>query len=167
MNICSKVALVGYSRTGKDTAAEPLIELGYKRHNFADIIKRQVHPLVLTYLGFSAFTEVDEEKTRIRHLLEHWGDLNYGPIFAEYFDTLPELAVNTKLVRVAEAEEWVKRGGTIVMVVRPGVGPATDWEQDNMSKLIDSGLVKKAIINDSDKPRLHSRLMDAIRAPNG
>jgi hypothetical protein len=130
------VAFAGYAGSGKDTAALRLIERGFKRVCFGDIIKRQIDPLIQQHLGFSAFTEDREQKTLIRGVLEQWGDANYEKIGEEFFRDLPPLAVNTRLVRVREAEKWVAVGGVILLVQRPGLEPASTWEKDRLDELI-------------------------------
>lgn len=139
------IALAGYARVGKDTAAEALRDIGYHHVSFGSIIKRQLDRLIVENLGFSAFTEKDDEKSRIRNTLQAWGDDNYEAILQEFFRSLPNRAVNSRLVRTREAMEWVKRGGVIVEIRRPGKGPATDWERDRLEELRGSGLIDFSI----------------------
>jgi len=87
------------------------------------------------------YTEVDTEKAILRPLLERWGECFYLDIFNEYFDALPQNAVNTRLVRIREAQEWVSRGGVLWMVLRPGKGPETPWIQARMHELIRAGVI--------------------------
>ena len=101
------IAFAGYAREGKDAAAQRLITSGWKRCAFGDIIKAQLDPLMKEHLGFSAFTEDDTQKKQIRPILEQWGEVNYDGVMREFFDTLPPRAVNTRLVRLREAKEWV------------------------------------------------------------
>jgi len=130
-----RIAFIGYARTGKDEAAKVLMEAGWTRRNFGDIIKAQLDPFIQKHLGFSAFTEVDTQKKLIRGLLEQWGEANYRGIFDEYFLGLPEQTVNTRLIRVAEANEWKARGGILIHLWRPGIGPATAWEAERFEDL--------------------------------
>jgi hypothetical protein len=102
------IAFAGYAREGKDAAAQRLIADGWKRCAFGDIIKRQMDPLINHHLGFSAFTEDDTQKKKIRPILEQWGEVNYDGVMREFFDTLPARAVNTRLVRLREAKEWME-----------------------------------------------------------
>lgn len=141
------IAFVGYARAGKDEAAKPLIAAGYNRVCFGDIIKNQLYTLVRNHLGISTFTEVDAEKKLLRPILEQWGEVNYDNILRHFFKTLPTPAVNTRLCRVREAREWVARGGIIVEVIRPGVGPETQWSADRVSELKDAGLISHCLSN--------------------
>ena len=115
---CDLIALTGYARAGKDEAAKPLIDAGWARRCFGDVIKRQIDPIVREYLNFSAFTENDGQKQQIRPILEQWGEVNYDGIMLEFFESLPPRCVNTRLCRVREAREWRKRGGIVVEVRR-------------------------------------------------
>jgi hypothetical protein len=157
------VAFTGYAGAGKDVAAEPLIAAGYSRRCFGDIIKGQIDPLIQKYLGFSAFTENRVQKAVIRPLLETWGEANYDSIMEEFFDTLPERAVNTRLCRTREAEEWVARGGKIFEVRRPRVGPATDWERNELASLRRAGLIYDTIDNDATVDNLHDLIKRYFR----
>jgi hypothetical protein len=145
--MCNLVAFAGFARSGKDAAATGLIDRGYTRVAFGDVIKKQVEPIVLKHLGFSAFTEDDEQKRTIRPILEQWGEVNYDGVMREFFSKLPEMAVNTRLVRAREGREWVKRGGVIIHVIRPGVGPATKWEKERLEELYANGLIHSKVIN--------------------
>lgn len=152
------IAFAGYAGAGKDEAARPLIEAGYRRHCFGDIIKRQLDGIIHQYFGFSAFTEDRTKKERIRRTLESWGDDNYDAILREYFATLPEKAVNTRLVRVREALAWRESGGLIYEVWNPNVKPATSWEAKNLQELRESGVIQTVIENNGSIEDLHAKV---------
>ncbi len=153
------VAFAGYARSGKDTAAGCLIDRGWTRRNFGDIIKGQVDMLVHEHLGFSAYTELDDDKARIRGLLEQWGEANYEGILIEYLRSLTPRTVNTRLVRLVEACAWVDRGGIIIWIDRPGCRAATGWEDARGEELRASGMVKHSIYNDSSVEALHAHVL--------
>ena len=156
------IAFAGYAGAGKDVAATNLITgHGYKRRCFGDIIKRQVDGLVLEHFGFSAFTEDRSQKVQIRRTLESWGEDNYDAILEEFMTSLPERVVNTRLVRVREANEWCEAGGVIWEITRPGVGPATQWEADRLEELRDSQRITRIFTNDQDPENLAVRVFDA------
>lgn len=156
------VALTGYSGVGKDESAKPLIDRGYVRHCFGDIIKSQVDPLIREYFGFSAHTDDRTQKAKIRRTLESWGEDNYDDIFYEYFAELPEKAVNTRLCRVKEARAWKERGGIIIEIHNPRVPPSTQWEIGIMRELRDSGLIDKNINNNDTIQVLHELVLEAV-----
>lgn len=161
-----RVALTGYARSGKDTAALPLIQRGFARRCFGDIIKHQVDNLVKDNLGFSAYTEVDTQKNLIRPLLETWGDVNYAGVMSEFFAFLPPDSVNTRLCRVEEAREWKRQGGIIVLVQRERNGetqPATtQWEHDVVQALELSEMIDIVLVNDGSIEDLHATVRDIL-----
>lgn len=160
------VALCGYARCGKDTAGRALINHGYERVSFGDIIKEQTNALVKAHLGFSTFTQDDEQKKQIRPLLESWGDVNYEKILSEFFANLPEFAVNTRLVRVREAKMWKERGGVLVQIVRQPRNPATDWERDALYELAYKVGFNVIIHNNSTEADLHARVLEFVGINN-
>ena len=161
-----RVAFTGYARSGKDTAALPLIEANFGRRAFGDIIKKQVDRLVKDNLGFSAYTEVDTQKNFIRPLLETWGDINYSGVMSEFFALLPDAVVNTRLCRVAEAREWRRQGGLIILVSRETDGllqsATTRWEYDVVHALELSGLIDMTLVNDGTVEELHGTVRDIL-----
>lgn len=161
------IALTGYGGCGKDELARPLIEHGYTRKCFGDIIKRQMDDLVKRHLGFSAFTTDPEQKARIRPILEQWGECNYEGISQEFFQDLPEYCVNTRISRLSEIEEWLERGGVVVGVRRPGVTPQTEWERHLVYEQLRMGVVKLIICNDSTPAQLHRLIVDLFLWENG
>jgi hypothetical protein len=152
------IAFAGYAREGKDAAAQRLITSGWKRTAFGDIIKHQLDPLINFHLGFSAFTETDAQKKQIRPILEQWGEVNYDGVMREFFATLPPRAVNTRLVRLREAKEWMRRGGIILRIRRPGIEPATDWERDRLQELYDGGVIHDTLLNEGTVEQLWNRV---------
>lgn len=151
------VAFTGLSGVGKDEAARWLIDRGYQRWNFGDRIKAEVDGVIRQYFGFSAFTEVREEKAQIRPILEQWGECRYAEILHQFLTLMPHKAVNTRLVRVREAREWKKRGG-VISIIRLDVPPATPWEVDRMRELIAADLIDATIDNDGSIDDLHAEL---------
>jgi len=148
------IAFTGYGGSGKDEAAKTLIDAGYDRRCFGDIIKKHVDEEVKKKYNFSAFTEKPAEKKKIRALLEKWGEDNYQLVYDEFFTDLPERCVNTRLCRLREAQEWIKRGGIIVAVMRPGVKPETDWARDRFLELQKAGVIFSYLLNDKDHAKL-------------
>lgn len=155
------VAFAGYARAGKDVASSALVGIGYTKVAFGDIIKRYCDPLVQEKLGFSAFTENDDQKKLIRPLLETAGDVFYDSVMEDFFSTLPEKAVNGRIVREREAREWVRRGGIILEIRRPGFGPATEWERQRLEELRDTGLIT-GVIETGDKGFLQAAVVSYV-----
>lgn len=156
------VAFAGYANAGKDEAAKALLARGYIRHNFGDVIKRQVDRLIKRYFGFSAFTEDRTQKERIRRTLESWGEDNYDRILKDFLGGVPDLGVNTRLVRCREATAWRALGGVIVEVDR-GNEPATAWERDRLAELRAAGFIDATVKNDSTVEDLHRAVIDELQ----
>jgi dephospho-CoA kinase len=152
------IAFTGYGRAGKDEAAKTLIAAGYKRCAFGDIVKRQLDPLVQRHFGFSAFTENTQEKAQIRRTLEAWAEDNYETVRREFFRNLPSKAVNTRLCRLREAEEWVSRGGIIVEVRRPGLRAETTWAGEQLADLREHRMIQCVVSNDGTVEELHAKI---------
>jgi hypothetical protein len=184
----TKVAFAGYANAGKDAAADALLPHGFTKSSFGDIIKRRVSEMCATELadvidrtmaevrdlevlgaiaeGFylvnngiiSAYTEDDDEKSRIRTLLERYGEAFYGDIFDEYMTDLPELVVNARLVRCQEAEEWRKQGGIIISVASPTSKAASEWEEDRYMELVAAGHIRFSVFNHGTVEELHAQV---------
>ena len=157
---CALVAFAGFADAGKDEAARPLLEAGYWRVCFGDIIKTQLDPLIREHFGFSAFTEDRTQKERIRRVMEAWGEDNYSAICDAFFRDLEPPSVNTRLVRVREARLWTERGGIVVRVNRPGRTGATQWERDRLVELERGGFVSGSIENDGDIAGLQAKVRE-------
>jgi dephospho-CoA kinase len=157
----SRVAIAGAARTGKDEVAKSLVtELGYTRHSFGDILKRQLRPLLLQYTGIDAFTEIDAEKKIIRPTLEAWSVTNGPGLVREYWETAPAKLINNRLVKVDEAAEFKNHGGVIVWLERPGKGPVSAWEAEQLEKLKASGLIDLTLLNDGTLEDLRRKVLE-------
>ena len=182
------IALTGYSRSGKDTAADHLVSLGYERRAFGDIIKGLVrdagpttfrffrdwlldtgrHQLRISEIaygwslvklcGVDPFTQDDDVKPLLRSLLEDYGLYRYDEVTSEFFSTLPAKCVNSRLCRAQEALEWRRRGGVLVEVVRPGGKPHTDQERRWVEELHEEGMIDTIIKNDGSIEQLNKAI---------
>lgn len=163
MNALCRIALHGYARVGKDEVGKRLVEyLGLKRVALGDVIKKELDPLCRQYLGFSAFTEIDREKNRIRDLLISWTNANFDRLIKEFTENLPIRCVNTRIFRLEEALEWHRCGGIIIHVDRPGYGPVEPREFEELKRCYGAGLISYHINNKGDLTDLDSRVKKAI-----
>jgi hypothetical protein len=174
------IGLTGVSQVGKDTIAKVLIEdYGYQRVAFADAMRKGVYDLnpviplsvrpryvheywrlqdVIDEIGW------DEAKVKypeIRRLLQVYGTECGRNVFGEnvwvdlalkgydYGDNI----VITDVRFPNEAEAVHKRGGFVVKIVRPGIGPVNAHISDAglPDKLIDWQLVNDGSIEDLPK----------------
>lgn len=143
-----RIALHGVAGVGKDEVGKILVsKYGMTRVAFGDLIKADLDPLVREHLGFSSFTEDREQKAKIRELLVHWGYTNYESIERRFFSTLPERAVNTRIFRARECEQWRERGGVVIEVTRPGCAAAEPNEARELEDCWARGLIDAIIHN--------------------
>lgn len=160
-----RIALHGLARTGKDSVGRILMEAipSLKRVAFGDIIKGDLDEVIRKHFGFSAFTEINEEKEIIRPVLVHWGYANYASIERRFFEALPLHAVNTRIFRARECEHWVKAGGVVWEVLRPGAMPAEPKELEELTECRDRGFITRSIANFGTLDDLRNVVLAALR----
>jgi hypothetical protein len=93
------------------------------------------------------FTSNPELKAYLRPLLEIAGKTNYKWYFDKFFSSLPALCLNTRVAQIDEAWEWSRRGGIIIEVIRQGVGPASQTEDEWLFQLKKEGLIDYTFAN--------------------
>lgn len=149
------IALSGYARSGKDSAARALIAQGWEHRAFADVLRAfllAVDPLVpvsgwrrwlpwgprverlsalIARVGWGGYKEVPGAGDEVRALLQRLGTDAGRALLGEdvWVDaTLNRPVTGEGLVLTDcrfpnEAEAVRERGGAVVRVERPGVGP--------------------------------------------
>jgi hypothetical protein len=182
------IALTGYSRCGKDTAADALVSIGYKRGCFGDIIKKMVDDAneeewgkmhnwleetgrgcdrissianawsLLKDIGHSPFTQADDVKAQLRPLLEDYGIWKYDDVAERFFESLPAKCVNSRLCRVDEGKMWRDRGGIIVKIARPDNDAHTEVERVWMEELHEACLIDFELHNEKDPAHLQGAI---------
>lgn len=173
------IGLTGSAGSGKDTAAQALVELGYVRVAFADQVRELaliVDPIIRedAYLGAYRLSDVVErlgwdaakrDGTEVRRLLEAIGQgvrdvigpaawLNAGLAIARRHHEANRPCVFTDVRYVNEATAMPY----LVRIERPGVEPI------HPSDVVAAGLpVNRTITNDSTPEELRRKLLRAIR----
>lgn len=175
------ISFVGYGHSGKDTAAKALT--GYTRRAFADPLKHELQAFLIASYGINPLNCTPEQKEFIRPYLvthgerrraanpQHWIDLLKSSIeyvapadMREY--TTPGRTVEMRRLtdvaitdcRYVNEAEWVdEQGGLVVLIVRPGCGPANPTEEQSIREIIASGLVSATIDNDGTIEELHEK----------
>lgn len=140
------IGLSGYAQSGKDTAAEALGDLGYKRVAFADILRdcvyAQDHPVfwnavdaeplgVQEIVDRLGWTEAKLQFPAIRRSLQRFGTEVGRNILGEniWVDaTFARLDLDGKYAITDcrfpnEADAIKAKGGWVVRITRKGVGP--------------------------------------------
>lgn len=172
----SKIGLIGYAGSGKDTIAEYLACRGYTRVAFADPVRSvllSVNPLI-TGDGLRLRDAVEaygwdtakRQFPEVRELLQGLGAgvrASLGEsVWLEHalrrLDALPGPVVVTDVRYPNEARALQRRGFFLVWVQRPGVGPANAHpsETDIPVELADT-----VLLNDGSIPELR-RAVDAL-----
>lgn len=144
------VGICGYARSGKDTAARGLVDQGWRRVAFADPLKQDV---------LSMLVEASKHGGLPRHQWPQWSWFQdpekkelIRPLLVEYGramrmvdnDYWIKRATKTYVrgcgcfvitdVRYVNEASWIRsRGGCVLQVVRPGVGPANDEEKNSLA----------------------------------
>ncbi|WP_436739960.1 hypothetical protein [Streptomyces sp. BBFR102] len=176
------VGLSGYSRSGKNSAAEALVQYGWKQAAFADKLREfllAVDPVIPGPYGsgllrLSALIKdvgweyAKDHYPEVRALLQRTGTEAgrklLGPnvwvdaFLAQHTDT-PALVV-TDCRFPSEAQAIADRGGVLIRVRRPGVGPAKDkmGRVHESEVALDGWAFDHTLINDGSVRDLHLKL---------
>ncbi|ATI18847.1 deoxynucleoside monophosphate kinase [Streptomyces phage Diane] len=142
------IGLAGYARSGKNEAAEALVQYGWSQAAFADKLREFLYaldPLIPGHYGAGTLrlrklidaTGWDYAKVtypEVRALLQRAGteagrrvlgaDVWVDALFREHADA-PALVV-TDVRFPNEAQAIADRGGVMIQIKRPGAGPAKD-----------------------------------------
>lgn len=148
------IGISGYARSGKDTIAEKLAEVGYVRGSFADAIREALYKLNPIVIGSSPTYKIEirvqelvdsvgwekaKEAAEVRELLQRFGtevgrEMFGDNIWVDYlFDSLPDGAkVVIPDVRYPnEADAITELGGAVWRVERDGVSAVNSHISDS------------------------------------
>jgi hypothetical protein len=182
------IALNGVAGSGKDEAARALIPLGYQRVSFADSLRRAVEaldpivdwrarrPVRVSMLLTQApgdtwgarWEHVKRTTPEVRRTLIRMGTEVGRNIIGP--DTwvdiamrdLPPLAVLTDCRFENEAHAAKTRGGIVMRIDRPGVGPVTNHVSETA---LDTWPFDARILNDGSIADLHAKILAVLGAP--
>lgn len=181
------VGVSGVARSGKDTyvAVANIImkkatESGVMRSAFADAVKQDLHKLLVTKVGISAYTQDTEEKKIIRPLLVAYGMMMRG-IDEDYW--VKRLEMNFKLgqklnlplfipdVRFKNEVHFVhKNGGKIIHLSQKNLGPANETEAEHdpiVKDLADIQLQWNSILRPENSTQVEfERLLEKQLSPD-
>jgi hypothetical protein len=132
------IGLSGYARTGKDTVAEVLAEMGWQRRAFADTLRKMVYALdpyvtgnlrVADLVDSVGWEEAKVGYPEVRRLLQRMGTEAGRQVLGEDVwvrTTLSSLSVGNYVITDCrfrnEADAIRAAGGQIWRIRRPGFG---------------------------------------------
>ena len=172
----TKIGLIGYAGSGKDTVAAHLVRHGFARVAFADPVRDvllSINPLVTTdglrlrdLVAAQGWDTAKRQFPEVRELLQGLGagvrDELGESVWLDHalrrLDALHGPVVVTDVRYPNEGRALQRRGFFLVEVQRPGVGPANAHpsETDIPVELADATL-----LNDGSIQELHARV-DAL-----
>jgi hypothetical protein len=166
------VGLNGYAQSGKDTVAEFLVsDFGYRRIAFADRIKdfvSAVFPDIADQVDKVGW-DAAKEQMEVRLALQTVGraarahirpDVWILSVLGDISSDDADRVVVSDVRFINEADALVTRGGVMLRVERPGVGPVNDDESETgLDRYTDFFSV---INNDHDLPHLHHQVRETL-----
>ena len=174
------IGLTGYATAGKDAAAIPLIQAGYQRLSFADNLRRlayDMNPLVAqphaanpTYLANvvdSQGWDKAKENPSVRRVLQNLGLAardTFGPdcwVQALHEQRKYDQRYVITDVRFPNEADYIKtRGGILINITRPGVGPINDHPSETA---LSNYPADYYITNDGTLQDLHKRVLHVLQ----
>lgn len=173
------IGLSGYARSGKDTAAKALTDIGWTRKAFADALKLDAGLALRGSLIAGGFNPPQE--TLVPWFTDPSLKETFRPFMVEYgramralrpdywiarlsLEIEPDVCYVITDVRYANEAEWIRRhGGKVVEIVRPGTGPANDEEKNSMAAFKPDAHV----YNNKTVEKLREWLLDYVKETNG
>lgn len=161
------IGLCGYAQSGKDTAAANMPN--WHRFAFADALKADL----LTLLADVGCNLSDaDHKAKARPLLVAWGATARAFCPAYWIERLFRAVDFAQRDRVVisdvrypnEVLEILARGGQVVRIERPGIGPANSEEARSIGE-IERMFCLPRITNDCDPAELGRRVLMAGETP--
>lgn len=138
------IGLCGYARAGKDTVASCMA--GFKKLAFASALKREVQRMLDVSSEKGGSVVDDKDKVKYRPLLVAWGAIKRAKkadywirkLATTYNRICAEDIVITD-VRYKNEIDWIhEMNGIVIMVARPGYGPANDEEKKSFGEILES-----------------------------
>lgn len=174
----SKIGLIGYAGSGKDTVATHLVRRGYTRVAFADPVRSvllSVNPLITRdglrlrdAVEAHGWDSVKRTIPEVRVLLQGLGagvrDSLGESVWVEHalrrMDALSGPVVVTDVRYPNEARALQRRGFSLVWVQRPGVGPANTHPSETG---IPVGFADAVLTNSGSIPELYEAVDALLR----
>ena len=156
---------------GKDTAAEALIDRGFTRFAFADILKQEVNDM-LSAVGVTDNVHNEEQKKFWRDLLVFWGRKR-RQINKDYWITQLERDMDfhpkrnrravISDVRYMNEVNWVQeQGGKVIWIHRPGYQPTNEEENMSFDVIRQQAWDIINLDNNGTIEELHKKVLDIV-----
>ncbi len=171
-NLPNIIGFSGFARAGKDTCADITKEMlpGYSRSSFAHRLKYECS-LMLSMVDddFPNLFET-EDKVKYRDFLVFWGKFRRKQQEDYWIKNLEDEKsnpVSTKTiisdVRYPNEAQWIwKQGGIVILVERPGVGPANEEEGQSIQTIILERHYNYVLLNDGSLEDLKEKIIKLI-----
>ncbi len=170
------IGLIGYARSGKDTAAQALTARGFHRVGFADALKADCEKII----GQPIAAMAPEQKEFWRPMLVEYGRLRRAQ-HPDYWiwrvgsylkmNCEPTLPVVITDVRYTNECQWIlEHGGALAMVVRPNICAANSEEGRSVLEILEDDFLSAAVAvipNTGDVATLKRRMIDVAHAKLG
>lgn len=151
------IGLLGYARVGKDTMASAM--MNFTQMSFAAPLKKEVQKMLkASKLDPDVDFSIDSYKVKYRPMLVAWGAIKRAedPDYWIKLLSISQNSVNTSDIVITDVRykneiDWIKSlGGKVILVARPGYGPANDEEKKSFGEILNRGLkqIDHTIIND-------------------
>ncbi|MFD7259353.1 hypothetical protein [Streptomyces sp. NPDC059874] len=176
------VGLAGYARSGKDEAANALIERGWRQAAFADKLREflyAVNPLIpgkygagnlrlRTLVDATGWEYAKVTYPEVRALLQRTGtdagrkvlgsEVWVEALLASHIDAAGLVVTDVRFPN--EAQAIADRGGVVIRLERPGVGPTKDkYGRVHVSETaLDDWPFDHVLVNDGTVEELHAKL---------
>lgn len=182
------VGLSGYARSGKDSAATVLTDGVWVRASFADKLREfllALDPIVdveVYHDGRSirlgeviadiGWERAKDEYDEVRSLLQRCGteagrkvlgdNVWVNAVFADWDGRTPTVVTDVRFTN--EAKAIVKRGGMVIRINRPGIGPKAgpDGVVHESETALDDWRFDYVIENDGTLDDMHAELLTCI-----
>jgi deoxynucleotide monophosphate kinase-like protein len=176
------IGLLGYAQSGKDSAAQTLVEEGFTRFAFADVMRDMLYALNPIVIPVDPDWGSDSSR-RVRDLVEERGWDNAKTDVAEIRQLMQRLGteagrnilgeniwVDTTMAKARgyenvvitdvrfpnEANAITTAGGELWRIVRPGIGPVNNHPSETA---LDGYATRIDLENDGDLLQLHGRVL--------
>lgn len=180
------IGINGYARAGKDEAAKALVAEGFERIAFADVLRDMAYA-INPYVEYESGDDIEPGRYRrlqdvvdvfgwenakahypdIRRLLQRLGTEAGRDILGEniWVDTAFARAASDDIVvtdvRFPNEGDAIKaRGGVVVNITRPGVGPVNGHVSDNA---MEDYRFDEYIRNDGAVEDLHAMILEVVK----